>query len=208
MKHAGIFILLVLSFPVILNAQEKKLVQLSGKVMDELMRPLPYAHVLVMNSYRGAITNNYGNFSLVAEENDSVLISSVGYKTKYIVVPDDLPDQFMNMDIVLQADTLFLNEAVIYPWRTYEDFKRAFLSLDLPNRDLENARRNIALIRTQIILDNEPNARANFQYVMEQQYKETFTQGMYPTYRLLNPFNWAEFFRALKRGDFRFNNDD
>jgi hypothetical protein len=176
--------------------------------MDELMRPLPFAHVLVMNSYRGAITNNYGKFSLVAEENDSVLISSVGYKTKYIIISDDLPDRFMNVDIVLQADTLFLNEAVIYPWRTYEDFKRAFLSLELPNRDLENARRNIALIRTQIILDNEPNARANFQHIMEQQYKETFTQGMYPTYRLLNPFNWAEFFKALKRGDFRFNNDN
>ena len=95
------------------------------------------------------------------------------------------------------------------PWQpVYEDFKKAFLNLDLPNRDLENARRNIALIRTQIIMDQEPSARANFQYIMEQQYKETFTQGMYPTYRLLNPFNWAEFFKALKRGDFRFNKDD
>jgi len=203
MKHISL-LLFSFSFLVIaLQAQEKKLIQLSGTVTDELLRPMPFAHILVLNNYRGAITNNYGNFSLVVEESDSVLISSVGYKRKYMVIPSELPSKFLNIQVVLQIDTLVIAEAKIYPWKTYEEFKEAFVNLKLPTDDMERARKNIALIRTQIIMDHEPSARANFQHIMEQQYQQTFTQGQLPSYQLLNPFAWAKFFKALKRGDFK-----
>ncbi|HLO58908.1 MAG TPA: carboxypeptidase-like regulatory domain-containing protein [Bacteroidales bacterium] len=185
------------------KAQEKKLVQLTGTVKNELLQPMPFAQILVLNNYRGAISNNFGNFSLVVEEADSVLISSVGYKTKYIQIPTDLPSKFYNMDIILRVDTLAIREARIYPWKSYEEFREAFVNLNLPTDDMERARRNIALIRTQIIMDHEPSARANFRYIMEQQYQQTFIQGQNPSYQLLNPFAWAKFFKALKRGDFK-----
>lgn len=122
-------------------AQDKKLIQLTGKVTDELLQPLSFAHILVLNNYRGAITNIYGNFSLVVEEADSVLISSVGYKRKYMVIPDNLPTHFMNIELVLQIDTLVIGEAQIYPWKTYEEFKEAFVNLKLPTDDMERARK-------------------------------------------------------------------
>lgn len=200
-----IFFLLV-SFPFYvssLQAQDQKLIQLTGRVLDELLRPMPYAQVLVMNNYRGAITNNYGKFSVVVETLDSVLVTSVGYKTKYLVIPDNLPTNFLNVEVVLQVDTLVISEARIYPWKTYEEFKEAFVQLKLPVADIERARRNIALIKTQIIMDHEPSTRSNFQYIMEQQYQQTFTRGQYPTYQIFNAFAWAKFFKALKRGDFR-----
>ncbi len=166
---------------------------------------MPFAQVLVLQNYHGAITNGYGNFSLVVEEQDSVLISAVGYKNRYLVVPQNLPTKFYYKDIVLRMDTLAIAEAQIYPWKTYEDFKEAFVNLKLPTDDMERARRNIALIRTQIIMDHEPSARANFQYIMEKQYQQTFTQGQFPSYQILNPFAWAKFFKALKHGDFKYD---
>lgn len=190
-------------FPSTATAQEKKLIQLSGTVKNELLQPMPFAHILVLNNYRGAITNNFGNFSLVVEESDSVLISSVGYKRKYMEIPSNLASNFLNLEIILQVDTLAIEEAKIYPWKTYEEFRDAFVNLTLPTDDMERARRNIALIRTQIIMDHEPSARANFRNVMEQQYQQTFIQGQFPSYQLLNPFAWAKFFKALKRGDFK-----
>ncbi|MBN1158640.1 MAG: carboxypeptidase-like regulatory domain-containing protein [Bacteroidales bacterium] len=208
MRYLGFSIILMFLLPAMANAQEKKLIQLTGKVTDELLRPLPFAHILILDDYRGAITNNYGSFSLVVEENDTVLVSSVGYKSKRLHIPEGHPTNFMNVDVILQMDTLFIQEAVIYPWRTYEEFKQAFLNLELPDDDMERARRNIALIRTQIIMDQEPSARANFQYIMEQQYQETFIRGTYPTYQLFNAVAWAKFFQALRRGDFKFGNDD
>jgi hypothetical protein len=186
-----------------LHGQEKKLIQLSGRVRDELLRPLPYAQILVLNNYRGALTNPFGNFSLVVEEADSILVSAVGYKNKYLQIPANHPDNFLTLDLVMRVDTLAIAEAKIYPWKTYEEFKEAFVNLKLPTDEMEKARRNIALIRTQIIMDHEPSARANFQYIMEQQYQQTFISGQLPSYQLLNPFAWAKFFNALKRGEFK-----
>jgi hypothetical protein len=187
------------------QSQDKKLIQFTGRVTDELLQPMPFAQVLVLQNYHGAITNGYGNFSLVVEEQDSVLISAVGYKNRYLVIPPNLPTKFYYKDLVLRMDTLAIAEAQIYPWKTYEDFKEAFVNLKLPTDDMERARRNIALIRTQIIMDHEPSARANFQYIMEKQYQQTFTQGQFPSYQILNPFAWAKFFKALKQGDFKYD---
>jgi hypothetical protein len=186
-----------------MQAQDKKLIQLSGRVMDELLKPLPFAHVFVLKNYRGAITNVYGNFSVVVEEADSILFSAVGYKNIYFMIPENQSSNFMNIEVVLRMDTLVIAEARIYPWKTYEEFKEAFVNLNLPSDDMEKARRNIALIRTQIIMDHEPNARANFEHIMAQQYQQTFIKGQLPSYQLFNVFAWAKFFQALKRGDFK-----
>jgi hypothetical protein len=203
MKAVVFYILLTVCCFDSLQAQEKKLIQLSGKVKDELLRPLPFAHIFVLENYRGAITNSYGNFSLVVEETDSILFTAVGYKNLYFRIPENLPTSFLDLEVILRMDTLVISEARIYPWKTYEEFKDAFLNLKLPTDDMEKARRNIALIRTQIIMDHEPNARANFQHIMEQQYQQTFIKGQLPSYQIFNVFAWAKFFQALKRGDFK-----
>jgi hypothetical protein len=189
------------------NGQDRNLVQLSGRITNEQTEPLSFAHVLIMNSYRGTITDRDGKFSLVVEVFDTVLFSTLGYKRRTMVIPDTLPKPFIITDLVLEEDTILIAEVEVYPWRSYEEFKEALLNLKLPDDDNERARRNIALIKTQIILYNEPNARENFQYVMEQQYRETFSQGMYPSYQIFNPFAWAKFFQALKRGDFKHDKD-
>ncbi len=194
-------------FAFVICGQDKDLVQLTGRITNEVSEPLPFAHVLIMNNFRGTITDREGKFSLVVEVYDTILFSTVGYKRKILTIPDTLPKPFLTTDIVLVEDTILIAEVKIYPWKSYEEFKRALLNLKLPDDDNERARRNIALIKTQIILDNEPNARENFQYVMEQQYRETFSHGMYPSYQIFNAFAWAKFFQALKRGDFKRNAD-
>ena len=185
------------------NGQDKNLVQLSGRITNEQTEPLPFAHVLVMNNFRGTITDREGKFSLVVEVFDTILFSTLGYKRRTVIIPDTLERPFLTTDIVLQEDTILIAEVEVYPWRSYEEFKDALLNLRLPDDDNERARQNIALIKTQIILYNEPNARENYQYVMAKQYRETFNQGMYPSYQIFNAFAWAKFFQALKRGDFK-----
>jgi len=185
------------------NAQNERLVQLTGRIRDELLQPLPYSHIFIMNNLRGTITDNQGKFSIVTEVYDTVLFSCLGYKRKTFVIPGNLPEPFLTLEIILPQDTFFIGEVVIYPWKDYEEFKEAFLNLKLPDDDMERARRNIALLKTQIIMENNPNARENFQYVMERQYQETFIQGTVPSYQIFNPLAWIKFFEAIKRGDFK-----
>lgn len=186
-----------------ISGQVQKLVQLTGRIRNELLEPLPFSHILIMNNLRGTITDNQGKFSLVTEVHDTVMFSSLGYKRKTIIIPDTLSEPFLMLDIILPEDTFLIGEVVVYPWRNYEEFKQAFLNLKLPDSDMERARKNIALLRTQIILENNPDARVNFNYIMERQYQETFNQGTVPSYQIFNPIAWVKFFEAIKRGDYK-----
>lgn len=208
MRYLFFFIFLCAVTSTSLKAQSKdklekgKLVQLTGRLYSELLEPLPFAHVLVLNNYRGTITDKDGKFTFVTQVGDSIMFSTLGYKRKILIIPDTLSEPFLTTDIILDIDTFMIAEVEIYPWKSYEEFKKAFLNLQLPDDDMDNARKNIALLKTQIILDETPSARANFQHIFEQQYRDTYTQGNYPTYQIFNAFAWAEFFKALKRGDF------
>ncbi|OFY53504.1 MAG: hypothetical protein A2Y87_02345, partial [Bacteroidetes bacterium RBG_13_46_8] len=151
----------------------------------------------------GAITNNNGRYTLVVEPGDTVLFSAVGYKRKYLRMPGTVSNHFLQLDVILEIDTLLIDAVEIYPWKSYEEFKEAFVNLKLPTDDMERARRNIALLRTQIILDHDPDGYANFKNIMEQQYRQTYSQNMNQSWQILNPFAWAKFFEALKRGDYK-----
>ncbi len=203
MRKIILFFIINVIFTALAYCQDKKLVQLTGRITNEILEPLPFAHILIMNNLRGTISDNDGIFSIVTEVNDTVLFSTVGYKRRILVIPDTLPKPFLTIDFILHQDTILIDEVEIYPWKSYEEFKEAFLNLRLPEDDDERARRNIAIIKAQIILDNSPNAKENFNNVMEQQYRQTFNKWMSPTYQIFNPFAWAKFFEALKRGDFK-----
>ena len=196
-------LLIPVLFPVLSFSQQEKLVQLTGRIITETLEPLPYAHILVMNADRGTISDNDGKFSLVVREKDTIMFSTIGYKKYNYIIPEKLDEPFINMDIMLEQDTIYIGEIKIYPWKTYEEFKEAFVNLKLPDDDMDNARRNIAYIKTQILLDNNPSPGANFRHVMEQQIQESYTRAQYPSYQILNPFAWSKFFEALKRGDFK-----
>jgi hypothetical protein len=203
MKHFLLFFFFLYLLVLPGSAQEKKLIQLNGRVINEMLEPLPFSHILIMNSYRGAITNSNGRYTLVVEVGDTVLFSAAGYKRKYLRMPGTVTKPFLQLDVQLEIDTLVIDAVEVYPWKSYEEFKEAFVNLKLPTDDMERARRNIALIRTQIIMDYEPDSYANFQNIMEQQYRQTYSQNMNPSWQILNPFAWAKFFEALKRGDYK-----
>jgi hypothetical protein len=202
-KRLTAVIFLILPFCTLYAQKKNDLIQFYGRLYNELIEPLPYAHVLVLNNSRGTITDPNGKFSFVVQKNDTIMFSSLGYKRKIMVIPDTLSEPYLHRDIFLETDTFMIQEVEVYPWKNYEEFKQAFVNLKLPDNDAERARKNIALIKTQIILDDNPDPGANFQYVLQQQYDESFRQGRYPSYQLFNVFAWEKFFEALKRGDFR-----
>ncbi len=203
MRYLFITLLLLLIIPTSLLGQKEKLVQFTGRIITETFEPLPYAHILVLNADRGTISDQDGKFSFVVNEMDTIMFSTIGYKRINLIIPDTLKEPFINMDIMLEQDTVYIGEIRVYPWKSYEEFKDAFVNLNLPKDDMDNARRNIAYIKTQIILDNSPMPGANFRYLLEQQMQESYTHANYPSYQILNPFAWAKFFEALKRGDFK-----
>jgi hypothetical protein len=185
---------------------DEELVQFSGIVRDLQHRPLPDVNIIILNDRRGTTSDLRGMFSFVVHPKDTVLFSHMGHKGTIHVIPDSLGGQQYPSDIFMVSDTFHLAEVRIYPWKTYQEFKEAFLALDLPDDDEQRAYQNIALIKTQIRLNRdgmEPSPTVNFREVMRQEYNQLYTAGQSPYYTIFDPLRWARFFESLRRGDFK-----
>ena len=67
-----------------LSAQQRY----SGHIVDDKTgEPIPYAH-LYLSSGRGALSNLNGQYEIVADSNEQVRISFVGYTTRHQDAPD------------------------------------------------------------------------------------------------------------------------
>jgi len=209
----GLLFLVVFSMQV--EGQRKKdlekqeingLVQFSGIVRDLEHRPLPYVNIIILNDRSGTTSDNRGMFSFVVRPNDTILFSHMGHKSTMHVIPDSIGGQQYPADIFMVNDTFQLAEVRIYPWKTYQEFKEAFLALDLPDDDEQRAYHNIELIKTQIRVNRDgavPNPNIAYREVMRQQYNQLYSAGQTPYYTIFDPMRWAKFFEALKRGDFK-----
>jgi hypothetical protein len=179
-------------------------VQLSGVVRNELLQPLKFVHIVILNKHRGTISDTRGMFSFVVEEHDTIMFSAVGFKSTGLIIPDTLDSFNYPVDIVMETDTIEIAEVIILPWKTYAEFKQAFLAIELPDDDLQKAYKNIALITAQIHnTDIAPDAALNYQYHLREQYNQLYSKGQTPYYTIFNPLRWAEFFKYLEEGKFK-----
>lgn len=182
-----------------------RLVQFSGIVMAaDSLTPVMYANIWDKNLRRGTVSNSQGFFSFVAYKGDTVLFSAVGYQKAKLVIPPDLEDSFYSVIQFMKTDTVLLPTAIIYPWPTPQEFKQAFLSLNIPDDDITCAHKNLDRERIQqLSLAMKMDGSENFDYQMRQYSQSLYSMGQTPHMRIFDVFAWAEFFKALKRGDFK-----
>jgi len=81
MRAKLIYIFLFL--PILIFAQERNI---SGKVTTTNGEPIPSVNVLIKNTNRGVITDFDGHYTIKAKENDVLVFSYLGFKTKELTV--------------------------------------------------------------------------------------------------------------------------
>ncbi|MFZ9503848.1 MAG: carboxypeptidase-like regulatory domain-containing protein [Cyclobacteriaceae bacterium] len=199
----GIFLMLLMAGGSSALAQQyqKRVIQLSGVVIGtDSSRAVAGVHVYVPKAGRGAVTNAAGFFSMPVLVGDSVVISAVGYVRQHYIVPNHYSD-FLTLIIEMVEDVTFLNQVTITPFPTEEVFKQAVLALNIPLDEGQIDRKNLNAELMALMVRTAPmDADLNYRYYMEQTaagYTERFQPRVNP---FLNPFNWAKFFRDLKRG--------
>jgi hypothetical protein len=106
-----------------------EIIQLSGIITDaSTMFPIAYSTVVVPSDYRGVNASADGFFSIVVKRGDTLQFSALGYKPKLYVVPDSGTDNIESIAVKLENDTLLLEEFVVYPWPSKDEFREAFLA--------------------------------------------------------------------------------
>ncbi len=189
----------------VFSQERPKLIQFSGGVVTaDSLNPIPFTHIYVKGTNRGTISDFHGFFSFVARANDTILFSALGFKKTKYVIPDTLTKDQYTMFQVMQTDTIYLSETVIYPWPTPSQFKQAFISLHIPEDDYERAKKNIAMMGLKdsyvyVAMDGNMNYK---QYI-QKQISNYYTMGQLPQNNLFNPFAWGAFFKAWKDGEFK-----
>ncbi|MDC2625435.1 SusC/RagA family TonB-linked outer membrane protein [Bacteroides ovatus] len=89
--------------------QQTKGIRISGTVLDKEKTPLPGVNITVKKSTVGTITDVDGHFYIEVPDKQSVLIVTyIGFKTKEIVVGNDI-----NFNITLDEDVEALDEVVV-----------------------------------------------------------------------------------------------
>jgi len=197
-------------FAQVKQVKEKKLIQFSGVVVTgDSLDPVPFANVIIKGTRKGAVSDRSGFFSFVAEAGDMIEFSALGYKPSMYIVPDSLKLSRYSWIQVLNTDTIFLTEAVIVPWPTLEQFKKAFVETKIPNDDMQRAEKNLALAEMRERAMNLPmDGAMNFRNYVDQQIFKNYYRGQYMPNNLLNPFAWAQFIKAWKEGKFKKTDDN
>ena len=179
---------------------KRRVIQLSGIVLGEdSVSGLPGVHVYVPKAGRGTSTNVTGFFSMPVLPGDSVVISSVGYVRQHYIVPGAPTDDFVTIVVEMSTDNTYLKEVIILPFPTEEVFKQAVLAMNLPLDNRIDPRNLNAELMALMMRTTPMDGNLNYRYYMEQYNTSISDRTLARTNPFLNPFNWARFFRDLKR---------
>ena len=178
----------------------RRVIQVSGIIItaDSTGGPVSGVHVYVPKAGRGTTSNRTGFFSMPTLVGDSIVISHVGFQRQSLIVPDYHSD-FMTLVVEMVEDVTYLKEVTIMPFPTEEVFKQAVLALNVPFDNGIDPRQMNAELMALMLKSTPMDGAANYKYYMNQ-YASSITERFQPrTNPLLNPFNWARFFRDLKQ---------
>ena len=108
------FLLFFLTVSLISMAQRT----VSGKVLSsDNKQPLPGATVVVKGSNKSTVTNANGEFSIVADEKDLLVISNVGYGIREVKATE-------SGAVALDAETQNLEEVIVTALGVRKEIKR------------------------------------------------------------------------------------
>lgn len=212
MNDPKLLLILLFFWPVIVQSQtlqtineNQNLVQFSGiTITADSLNPVPFTRIRDVTSRRGTTSDVNGYFSFVAHRNDTVVFTALGFKPATFVIPDSITRQRYSLIQLMTADTLTLAEAIIFPWPTLEDFKRAFVETKIPDDELEIARKNLQAADIRMRAEEYPmDASMNYRNYIDSQTSKLYYFGQQQPFNIFNPFAWAQFIKAWKEGKFR-----
>ncbi len=206
MRHTFLFALLAISsFTFGQTGKDRRLVQFSGVVVTgDSLESVPFTSILTKGSFRGTISDVYGYFSFVAQAGDTIEFAAVGFKRGNYIIPDSLHDNKYSMIHVLYPDTVMLRPLEVYPWPSKEQFRDAFMALNLTDNEYARAIKHLNSAEVLQRMENlppDPGLAAHYQNAIDN--TRIYNQGMAPTVNLFNPIAWAQFVQAWKAGQFK-----
>lgn len=188
--------------PSVIGQNYEKYVQVSGIITDLKSRPVQGASIISKKLHHGTVSENTGIYSITSVPGDTIFFRALGYKRYHTIIPVDYKERQATVDIMLEVDTIEIEQITILPWKTYNEFIRDVTRERPVDPLIENMNDNIASIY--VAIANETGVKispeAGYRYVMDQNFNAMATRQQYPINNLLNPFAWSKFINSIKHG--------
>ncbi|MDX5437949.1 MAG: carboxypeptidase-like regulatory domain-containing protein [Pontibacter sp.] len=124
MKDVLLLFLSVLFLP-ILSVGQSNQIMITGRTVDSLTRtPIPFISIGIKGQDVGTVGDENGFFELLVNKekiNDSLVVSSIGYKKQLLLISDLLPETQPNRELLLKAETVNLQEVRVSGKRLKRD---------------------------------------------------------------------------------------
>ncbi len=187
------------------SAQQRKLVQFSGVIHNADTNVIvPYVTVTNLSYNRQTFTANHqGYFSFVAHEGDTVLFSSVGYRSTRVVIPRVSEDKYTAM-VNMTAEIKELPMVTPYPWASIDEFNMAFMSLEIADDDIVVAKKNLSPESLAALAAVTPRSAEEIQNFNSMQNHIGLTNkavNQRMANPLLSPFAWGNLIRQITEGN-------
>lgn len=183
---------------------EKKYITFSGFVIDGTNdEPLAGAYVINDKAGRGVFTNGRGYFILDVFPGDSILFSYLGFKKQFHIIPKSVGLNYSAV-VELSMDAKLLKEVKVYPFRTEDEFKTAFLEMELPDqKERDILEKNYSSENIKMAAANQAmGSMGNYRYSMDQQLMHLQAQKQTTMNPLTNIAAWSSFIKSVKNGSF------
>jgi hypothetical protein len=210
-KRLAVCVLSVLAFCLLsltaFSQGQDKTVLFQGRVVASTNSEfLPLAYVFNPQAGRGALSDNFGQVDMYVFPGDSLVISYIGYKKKYYIVPRDT-ELVHQVIIPMEEMTTMLREVKVFPHSSEEEFKQAFLAMELRDaQQRDNARNNLEQSKLNVFaLQAGMGASSNFRNFSDMMISSQANKSFFnsPMLALTNPFAWISFIKSVKNGDLK-----
>jgi len=185
--------------------QPEKRILLTGVVLTgDSLHAIANTNIIVRNRNVGTASDENGFFSFYSEVSDTIIFSAIGYKNGKYIVPEDLTKDHYSIVQIMSNDTVWLQETIIFPWRSYEDFGQELITMTPPITNDERAKMNLdnAQLYEQSI-NIHMDGSANFKWQNQLMMDKMYAGGQVPPQRIFDAFAWASFIESVKNGDYK-----
>jgi len=174
--------------------QARNPILLTGVVMEaDQQKPLPYVNIQLNNTIYGTASDSNGYFSIFVNPGDTLHFSSIGYREATFVMPFNVTNSRYSLIQLLRQETILLNEVVVFPWPTIDQFKEAFLDADLPPNQDDLVRE----VKGDIREDVEKFELGEYE-ADQMRYQRLYELNeIFPPNNFLSPMRWSDFIRSV-----------
>lgn len=178
-------------------------ITLSGIVLDnDEVKPLANSNIYIKNKNLGVVSSSTGLFSLNVDILDTVVFSTVGYKTMYYIIPDTLSSTSYSVIQKIPRDTISLNPVEINSWPSLQHFNEAFTKEFGFDSDIKTAEKNALVVPRDIDPSKDIDSKDAYQYIGNR-YTNVYVNSHIPLNNLLNPKRWDKLVNDWKKGQHR-----